>query len=154
MFDIDILFILNTGENKMIYKLITTIEIDERSGSVNIIKSEKIRINVKSSDINDRGQIINGSHILRRSEPQYGIFIFSMQETPELHKALPLDSDITVIFENETYDAHTHSSKSGRINRLSNFYRNREKILKEDDTIQFAYNTDTKILEITDIIYK
>lgn len=138
----------------MIYKLITTIEVNEANGTVNIIKTEKVRIDEtdeideidESSDNMDGKQIINGSHILRRSEPQYGIFIFSMQETSELYKALPLDSDIFVMFKGKKYKAHTHSSKSGRINRLSSFYRDAK--LEQNDTIQVAYNTETNILEI------
>lgn len=131
----------------MRYQLITVkdIEINEKTGKATIIKERS-----KMKKIEEKQKIIKGVHVLKRSEPQYGIISFSRQESEELYKTLPSDTDITVVFEGKEYLAHTHQNIVGRLGRLSNFYRTHREF-EENSKIEVEYDTKNKILTIIKI---
>lgn len=61
-------------------------------------------------------------HKLNVSEKRYGILTFSRKG--KIAEILPLNTDITVIFDGVSYAGHSHSQSRGRIDRLSGLIRN------------------------------
>jgi len=82
-------------------------------------KVELVEQKVEQKQIYSEAEYIIKNHMINISEKRYGIFTFSSKE--ELSKVLPQGVDITVLCNGNKYKAHTHASKKGRVDRLTDF---------------------------------
>ena len=78
------------------------------------------------------------------SEKRYGIFTFSSKE--ELSRVLPQGVDITVVCNGKNYKAHTHASKKGRVDRLTDFMEKED--LHVRSVINARYDISNRILYV------
>lgn len=84
-------------------------------------------------------------HILGVAEKRYGIFTLGSKSV--IGQVLPRDTDITVIFEGNSYPAHTHKTTTGRIDRLSSLLNLQH--LHVNTRLAYEYNVDKKELLVS-----
>lgn len=116
----------------------TTLDVREDGTTVVIDKNTEVRnIEVKLPTT------ASENHKFNVSEKRYGILTFSRKG--KIAEILPLNTDITVIFNGVSYAGHSHSSSKGRIDRLSGLIRNNFNVGTE---ITAVYNDLNKTLII------
>lgn len=114
------------------------LSVDEKTNSY-VIQNQTIQIQTPDELPLEMERKLNVAEI------RYGIFTLGSKSV--IGQILPQDTDITVIYDQEAYPAHTHKTNPGRIDRLSalvkHFHVNTELALK--------YNTAKKELYVTKI---
>lgn len=116
---------------------VTEVEVNE-DGTLTIVSKET---KMEPKQINQ--EIIRTQHQINVSEKRYGILTFGKKD--QLGQAIPLDSEIKLIFLDKEYFGHSHKDTQGRIDRLrficENFHVN--------EWLEAEYHTSEKILYIT-----
>lgn len=84
-------------------------------------------------------------HIIGVAEKRYGIFTLGSKSI--IGRMLPRDTDITVIFEGNSYPAHTHKTSGGRIDRLSALLN--QEYIHVNTRMIYEYNIDKKELYVS-----
>lgn len=96
-------------------------------------------------EINDDVQTFKCKHQLNVSEKRYGILTLGSKD--KLGFSIPADTDINVVYDGNSYIAHSHKSVHGRLDRLSKLICNHFNV-NEWVTIEY----DSRQLQLS--IYK
>lgn len=124
----------------MLEKISVSIELDIVYDT--ILKSFSIKKNTATINNPHQPNIIKMSRTLQPSEIQYGILTLGSKSP--IGRILPLNQDIVVIFNGLKYQAHSHKSSHGRLDRLSSLVKN----FQAGTQLDFEYNIQSKKLNI------
>ena len=95
---------------KVIITTVTELEIYE-NGEVKVISE------TTSKEVKADAAPCSVVHRINVSEKRYGILTFGKKE--ELGRAIPMNCDITVRYKGNEYEAKSHATTQGRIDRLT-----------------------------------
>lgn len=123
-------------KKKSIISLTLEISYDTATGAFTIDK------NTATITSPTQPNIVKMTRKLCASEIKYGILILGSKS--HIGRILPLNQDITIIYNGSRYQAHTHATQNGRCDRISSFVKQ----FKIGSSLQLEYHISTKELYI------
>lgn len=123
-------------KKKCIISLNLEISYDTATGAFTIDK------NTATITSPTQANIVKMNRTLCPAEIKYGILTLGAKST--IGKILPINQDITIIFNGSRYQAHTHSCQNGRCDRISSIVKQ----FQVGSSLELEYHISTKELYI------